>query len=83
MQYDRYGEEILVNAKINGSCLERYCQLEEDDEKLLNDFIGKMGVSMRGLTRILRVARTIADMDGEINIKRQHLLEAMSYRRGI
>ena len=83
MQYERYGEEILVNAKINGSCLERYCQLEEDDEKLLNDFIGKMGVSMRGLTRILRVARTIADMDGESNIKRQHLLEAMSYRRGI
>ena len=84
LQYERYKEQhYTLNAKINGRSLEQYCLLQEEDEKLLDDFIDKMGVSMRGLTRILRVARTIADMDGEDNIKRKHLLEAMSYRRGI
>jgi len=87
LQYERFdckaGNDILVNAKMNGSSLEKHCQLEEGDESVLNDFIEKMGVSMRGLSRILRVARTISDMDEEKNIKRKHLLEAMSYRRGI
>ncbi|MBL6664326.1 MAG: YifB family Mg chelatase-like AAA ATPase [Rickettsiales bacterium] len=84
LQYDRFTQQpYKINAKLTGSSLEKYCELQEEDEKLLNDFIDKMGVSMRGLTRILRVARTIADMDGEEKIKRKHLLEAMSYRRGI
>jgi magnesium chelatase family protein len=42
-----------------------------------------MGISIRGYNRILRVARTIADLDNSQNIKKLHLLEAISYRKGL
>jgi magnesium chelatase family protein len=74
-------ENQKVNAKINGEDLQNFCYLGEDEEAILKSFLNKTQSSMRAITRILRVSRTIADLDGCQNIKSKHLFEAISYRR--
>lgn len=71
-----------VNAKANGQLLEKFTELDTEGQKILKLTIEKTGTSMRGYNRILRVARTIADLDDCENIKQHHLLEAISYRKG-
>ena len=89
VQKQRYETEIemkdspKINSKINGKTLEKFCQLEKSQEEILQKYIEKSQSSMRGITRILRVARTIADLENSIEIKTNHLLEAISYRREI
>lgn len=58
-----------------------YCQLKDEDHQLLEQAMEKLGLSHRAYHRILRVSRTIADMDQSNDIQRQHLTEALSYRR--
>ncbi len=70
-----------TNSKANGKALEKYTQLDEESQKIIKATVEKLGISMRGYNRILRVARTIADLDGCENIKQNHLLEAVGYRR--
>ncbi|MBP7710787.1 MAG: YifB family Mg chelatase-like AAA ATPase [Rickettsiales bacterium] len=72
-----------INAKIDGKTLEKFCELDAECQKILQNSVQKMQSSMRGITRILRVARTIADLEGEEKINQNHLLEAISYRRKI
>ena len=72
-----------INAKIDGKILDKYTQLDDDCKKILKKSIEKMATSMRGITRILRVARTIADLEESEKIHQHHLLEAISYRRKI
>jgi len=89
LQQKRYEAEIemenspKINAKISGKILEKFCELDEEGQKTLQSSVAKMQTSMRGITRILRVARTIADLEGEEKIQQNHLLEAISYRRKI
>jgi magnesium chelatase family protein len=89
LQKKRYEKEAemkdipKINAKINGKILEKFCELDEDGQKILQSAVQKMQSSMRGMTRILRVARTIADLESSENIHSNHLLEAISYRRKI
>ena len=59
----------------------QYCQLCDDDHQLLEQAIDKLGLSHRAYHRILRVARTIADLDKQERIQKGHLTEALSYRR--
>ncbi len=70
-----------VNAKIGGKTLEKFAELDDESQKILKKSVEKMSTSMRGITRILRVARTIADLEESEKIHQQHLLEAISYRR--
>jgi magnesium chelatase family protein len=70
-----------VNSQANGKSLEKYTNLDEETRKILKITVEKMSISMRGYNRILRVARTIADLEGVENIKQNHLLEAIGYRR--
>lgn len=70
-----------VNAKISGRTLEKYTILDDASQKILKKSVEKMSTSMRGITRILRVARTIADLENSPQIKQIHLLEAIGYRR--
>ncbi len=72
-----------TNSEIDGEILEKFCALNEDGQKILQNFAQKSHSSMRGITRILRVARSIADLDGVEVINSRHLLEAISYRRKI
>ena len=72
-----------INAKIDGKTLEKFCDLDLESQKILQNSVQKMQSSMRGITRILRVARTIADLEESEKINSQHLLEAISYRRKV
>lgn len=58
----------------------RYCALDGDGERLLQKAFDKMGLTARGATRILKVARTVADLGGSDNILATHLAEAIRYR---
>lgn len=63
--------------------MERQCAISEDDKLLLVNALEKMQLSARAFHRILRVARTIADLAGLEQVGTSHLLEALSYRRGL
>ena len=69
------------NHKLSTSDIKKYCQLSDDDHQLLEQAMDKLGLSHRAYHRILRVSRTIADMDNQQTIQRKHLTEALSYRR--
>ena len=82
VQRDRYrdGPE-RTNAEAEGALLDRVATPDEAGRKLLAQAAEAMRLSARGYTRILRVARTIADMGGADEVGRLHVAEALSYRR--
>jgi len=61
--------------------IKRDCQLDETGQRLLEQAVDKLGLSHRAFHRILKMARTIADMDAQTNIQPSHISEAISYRR--
>jgi magnesium chelatase family protein len=75
------GTGARTNAELDGEMLERHATPDEPGRKLLMQAAEAMRLSARGYTRVLRVARTIADLAGAGGIGRVHLAEALSYRR--
>jgi magnesium chelatase family protein len=71
---------IYHNAQLTTKLMEKYCQIDEAGQLLLKMAMDKMGLSARSYARILKVARTIADIDGVENILANHLAEAIQYR---
>jgi magnesium chelatase family protein len=81
IQLDRFkGMKIYCNAQMTNRHIKKYCQIDEPSQKLLETAIDKFGLSARAYTRILKVARTIADLEGQENILPAHLSEAIQYR---
>jgi magnesium chelatase family protein len=81
VQAERYsGMEIHTNSELSGSSLEKYCSLTEAEHGFLEKAVQNLGLSARAYTRILRIARTIADLSGDADIKTFHLAEAINYR---
>ena len=81
IQRERFrGSGIFTNSEMNSSQLERFCPLSEPCKDLLEKLIDRLGLSARAYTRIIKIARTIADLSGEANIQPCHLSEAASYR---
>jgi magnesium chelatase family protein len=72
---------LLTNADADGDILMKIAPLGAPAQKLLTDAAEKMKLSARGYHRVLRVARTIADLAGAENIDTPHIAEALSYRR--
>lgn len=70
-----------VNASLEGDLLEKHCELEPDGQALIAEAAEQLNLSARGFHRLLRVARTIADLENEDKIKRLHIAEALSFRR--
>jgi magnesium chelatase family protein len=70
-----------ANSRLNNQELEAHCCLAENDVLLLDNAIEKLGLSARAYHRILRVARTIADLEEATGIQTHHLTEALSYRK--
>ncbi len=81
LQLKRYeGKKIYNNSKMTTTMIKKYCALDEDASKVLEQAFNKLKLSARAHDRILKVARTIADLDGSEKIGVPHLLEAISYR---
>ena len=71
---------VDCNAHLDSRQLRQYCALDEAGEALMKRAYNSMALSARSYDRILRVGRTIADLDGSDKIQAQHLAEAISYR---
>jgi magnesium chelatase family protein len=83
LQKERFaGTEIAFNSQISVARIEKYCHLEPKEQNLLWRAYDALQLSARGYHRILRVARTIADLAGEEKIGEEHLMEAIGYRFG-
>jgi magnesium chelatase family protein len=71
----------VVNARLEGRQLESICRIEQQQHGLLERAMDRLGLSARAYHRILRVARTIADLAGAETIGQPHLAEAIGYRK--
>ncbi len=81
IQLERFKDSgIYSNAKMNEKEFKKYCALNKECNNILELAFKKMNLSARAYNRILKVARTIADLDGKENIEKQHILEAIQYR---
>lgn len=81
IQEDRFrGTSLRFNGEMSPSDIRKYCILDEKDEKYLEKAFQKMELSARAYHKVLRIARTIADMDCCEKIERRHLAEALNYR---
>lgn len=81
IQKKRFKDEgIFCNASMNSSQIDKFCPLSQECTQLLEKIIDRMGLSARACTRIVKLARTIADLEGEEDIKPEHLSEAAGYR---
>lgn len=81
IQLERYkNNKIFSNSELTPNLIEKYCKLDEKGKKLLENAFNKLGLSARAYTRILKVARTIADLDNIKNIQVSHIAEAIQYR---
>ena len=74
------GDGAMSNARMDSKALRRFCAMSAEGEGLMREAFDSMGLSARSYDRILRVARTIADLDGEEEIGPGHLAEAIQYR---
>jgi magnesium chelatase family protein len=81
IQLDRYkGQDIYFNSQLTPRSLKKYCHLDIKEQTLLEEAFIKMNLSARAYHRILKVARTIADLDGSDRINTRHISEAICYR---
>ena len=81
IQYERFkGKNIYCNAQMGPKEIKKYCVLEENAGMMLHNAIEKLGFSARAYDRILKVARTIADLAGSEIIQSKHIAEAIKYR---
>ncbi len=86
IQLERYARlpedsRIRTNAEADGTLLEEVATPDGEGQKLLTEAVERLKLSARGYHRVLRVARTLADLEGEENVRRLHVAEALSYRR--
>jgi len=81
LQHKRYRlDGIHCNAQLDARLIKRYCALTPEATQILHMAVDRMGMSMRAYNRVLKVARTIADLAGEENITTAHVAEAIQYR---
>ncbi|MDR3289675.1 MAG: YifB family Mg chelatase-like AAA ATPase [Rickettsiales bacterium] len=81
IQLERYGTTKITNAIMTNAMLDKYAKLNKDCESIVQKAMNLYKLSIRAYSKILKVSRTIADMNGSENIERVHLLEAMRYRK--
>lgn len=65
---------------MSGRLIKKYCYLSPECRDLMHNLIDNMGLSARAYSRVIRLSRTIADMEGRVEIEPKHLMEAAGYR---
>lgn len=81
IQQERYKDsKIYFNSMLSAAQIEKYCQLDDKSRDMMKLAFEKLDLSARAYHRILKVARTIADLDGKNDIEEKHLAEAIQYR---
>ena len=81
VQLQRFtGEGIYSNSAMSSSQIRKFCELDSASENLLEKAMARQGLSARAHDRILKVSRTIADLEGSANIRPNHIGEAIGYR---
>lgn len=80
-QTERYAKDRLVcNAQMGNRQIRKHCQLSKETDRLLENVVDKLGMSARTHNRILKIARTIADLEASESTMEQHVAEAIQYR---
>jgi magnesium chelatase family protein len=80
-QRRRFGPDSpLLNSRMGSRQLRKYCPLDDEGKGLLKSAMDDLGLSARAHDRILRMARTIADLEGSNDIRTAHVVEAIGYR---
>jgi magnesium chelatase family protein len=74
------GTDIYANAQMSSRLLRRHVEIDEGGKQILKTATDKLGLSARAYDRILKVSRTIADLEGSESVQTQHLAEAINYR---
>ncbi len=77
----RTGCPTITNANMSQSMVSRFCRITRQDAERLEQYLEHLGFTVRGYTKLLRVSRTMADLDGSPHIDWRHLAEAVAYRR--
>lgn len=81
IQYERYKKyNIYSNSGLTPQLIEKYCKLDKKSEEILKKSFENLGLSARAYSKILKIARTIADLEEKENIEINHLAEAIQYR---
>ncbi len=73
--------KLTTNSEMQSSDIKKYCQLDEKTQQILRQAVQRLNLSGRSYFKILKLARTIADLDNVENIKTEHLVEALQYRK--
>ena len=77
------GEHFYTNAQIPPGKLAKYCPIGHKEQVFLKNYIARQGISARGYSRILKISRTIADLDGKDFISLEHISKAVQLRLNI
>ena len=81
IQNERYKyDNIFSNSELTPQLIAKYCNIDNESKQLLEMVFNKLGLSARAYNKILKVARTIADLDGKEIISKKHVAEAIQYR---
>jgi magnesium chelatase family protein len=81
VQLNRFKDSsFITNSEMSSEAVKRYCPVDEESKKLLKNAVDLMHLSARGYFRVLKTARTIADLDGFKDINSNHIAEALQYR---
>jgi magnesium chelatase family protein len=72
--------KIFCNAKMSSRHIRTHCKIDDASRRLLESAIDKLGLSARAFNRVLKIARTIADLEGEQSVQVDHISEAIQYR---
>jgi len=81
IQLQRFrGKKIFCNAQMGTQEVKRYCQIDDESKELLEMAVNRLGFSARAYSRVLKVARTIADLNKEERVSPVHISEAIQYR---